>query len=514
MCILYVKNCKNITFSCCLNLKESLKYCLLRFPKEEGMRFIGRQEELVILKNLLNKKSASMVVVKGRRRIGKSRLLEEFARSFQKSFVFSGLPLTKYTIAQSQRNEFAGQLARQTNTFNFTKDDWSDLFWQLSKYTDQGRVLIILDEISWMGTEDPDFFGKLKNAWDLYLKKNDNLILAICGSASAWIDKNILSSTGFLGRESLTLTLDELSLYDCAEFWNSENNRITAHEKLKLLAVTGGIPRYLEYLNPLLSAEDNIRQMCFTKTGILFGEFEKIFSDLFTTKNALYKNIVGCLADGISDQKTVCEKIGLKLGGDISEYLNDLIKSGFISKDYTWNIKDGTTSNLSHYRLRDNYSRFYFKYILSNQVKIESGDMSKVSLANLRGWNSIMGLQVENLVLTNRHLIKQALQIDPNDVLCDNPFFQRKTNKQSGCQIDYLIQTQHNTLFICEIKYSKNEIGSQIIDEMNQKISRLHLPKRYSYRIVLIHANGVSESVEESGFFSHTINLGDFFKRK
>ncbi len=478
------------------------------------MRFIGRKEELQSLKKLLSKQSASLVVIKGRRRIGKSRLLEEFAHLFAKSFVFSGLPPTEFTSAQSQRDEFAGQLLRQTHASHFSKNDWSDLFWELSKYTQEGPVLVIFDEISWMGNEDPDFLGKLKNAWDLYFKKNDQFILAICGSSSIWIDKNILSSSGFLGRESLTLTLEDLPLYECAEFWNAENTRISSHEKLKVLAVTGGIPRYLEEINPLLSAEENIRALCFIKSGILFNEFEKIFSDLFSKRNELYKKIVGSLADGMSDQKTICDKIGIKLGGDISEYLADLVKSGFISKDFTWNVHNGKASNLIHYRLKDNYSRFYLKYILPNRQRIETGDMAKISLTTLQGWHGIMGLQVENLVLNNRHLIKQALQINPNEILSDNPFFQRKTTKQRGCQIDYMIQTQHNTVYICEVRYSKNPIDIKIVSEMEEKIKRLNLPKRFSYRTVLIHVNGVSESLEDSQFFSYIIDLNDFFTRK
>ncbi len=476
------------------------------------MRFIGRKEELNALKGLLSRRSASLIVIKGRRRIGKSRLLEEFSHLIPKSYVFSGLLPAEPTTAQSQRDEFAGQLARQIHQANFKKDDWSDLFWELSKFTGKGPVLIILDEISWMGSKDPDFLGKLKNGWDLYFKKNDQLILAICGSATAWIEKNILSSTGFLGRESLSLTLDELPLSDCAKFWNSENNKISSHEKLQLLAVTGGIPRYLEQINPVLTAEENIRHLCFNKSGILFNEFEKIFSDLFSSRNILYKKIVQCLIEGIADQQTICKKIGLKMSGDISDYLDDLIKSGFISRDFTWNIKDGKLSNLSHYRLRDNYSRFYLKYILPNRLKIESGDMAKASLTLLRGWNTIMGLQVENLVLSNRHLIKQALRINPGDIVCDNPFFQRKNTKQKGCQIDYLIQTQHNTIYICEIRYSKNEISSQIIDEMEEKIHHLSVHKGFSYRTVLIHVNGISESLEESRYFSYVIDLGDFLK--
>jgi uncharacterized protein len=270
---------------------------------------------------------------------------------------------------------------------------------------------------------------------------------------------------------------------------------------------------FLDWLLRSLQRLSNIRFLAFTKSGILFNEFEKIFSDLFSERSVLYKKIVSCLADGLSDQKTICDAIGMKLGGDISEYLTDLSKSGFISRDTTWNIGNGKTSNLIHYRLKDNYSRFYLKYILPYRQRIEAGDMAKISLATLPGWHTIMGLQVENLVLSNRHLIKQALEIHPNEILADNPFFQRKTTKQSGCQIDYLIQTQHNTVYICEIRYSKNPIDTKIIGEVKEKIKRLSLPKRFSYRTVLIHVNGVSESVEDSQFFSYIINLTDLFSK-
>ena len=419
-------------------------------------KFIGRKDELSLLKNLSLKRTSSLIVMKGRRRIGKSRLLEEFGLQFKKSFTFSGLPPSPLTTDLSQKEEFAIQLKRQIpHEGPIVEKDWSDLFWKLGTHSKEGPVLIILDEISWMGSLDPNFLGKLKIAWDLYFSKNTQLILAICGSSSAWIDKNILSSTGFLGRESLTITLEELPLYDCAEFWNLEGEKNSSHEKLQLLAVTGGIPRYLENMNPTLSAEENIRQMCFDPSGILFKEFEKIFSDLFSSKNVLYKKIVEHLANGIADQSSICAGVGLSLGGDISSSLDELIKSGFISRDFTWNIKTTKGSTLSHYRLKDNYSRFYVKYIFPNQARIEAGNMKKTILTSLPGWYTMLGLQIENLVISNRHLIKDALQIHPNDVISDNPFFQKKTTKQQGCQIDYLIQTKYNTLYICEVKYSK-----------------------------------------------------------
>lgn len=477
-------------------------------------KFIGRKNELEVLKGLLDKRTASLIVIKGRRRIGKSRLLEEFGKFFTKAYTFSGLPPSEDNITpELQRVEFAKQFTRQIPIKDpLSTDDWGDLFWNLSQHSNQDRILIILDEISWMGSNDPEFLGKLKNAWDLYFKKNDNLVLAICGSASAWIDKNILSSTGFLGRESLTLTLEELPMNDCTDFWNAENERVSPYEKLKVLCVTGGVPRYLEHINPVLSAEENIRQLCFVPSGILFKEFEKIFSDLFDSKATTYKRILMTLANGSSDQTAICEKVGIKQGGDISDYLEDLIKSGFISRDFTWNIKESNISNLSHYRLKDNYSRFYLNYILPNQAKIDAGNMKSISLVNLPGWYSIIGLQVENLILSNRDFIKKSLKIDSNDIVCDNPYFQRRTTKQEGCQIDYLIQSKHNILYICEIKYSKKEIGTETISEIKEKIKKLSMPRYFSYRTVLIHVNGVTDSLEESQFFSHIINFSDLLK--
>src|SRR5690349_21368261 len=127
-------------------------------------RFIGRKEELAQLAKLLKKNSSSLVVIQGRRRIGKSRLIQEFAKGHI-FYNFSGIPPTKKTTQQSQLNEFAVQLSIQTGLPEVKADDWSKLFILLADRAKQGRVIILLDEITWMGSKDPDFLGKLKNAW-------------------------------------------------------------------------------------------------------------------------------------------------------------------------------------------------------------------------------------------------------------------------------------------------------------------------------------------------------------
>ena len=151
--------------------------------------FIGRKKELQQLQSLFTKKTANLVVIKGRRRIGKSRLIEESARDV-KFFAFSGFHPTEGISAQHQRDEFPLQLGRLFYIPTPFSKDWSELFRTLAHHTQAGQCVILLDEISWMGFKDPTFLGKLKNAWDLHFKKNSELVLVLCGLVSSWIEKN------------------------------------------------------------------------------------------------------------------------------------------------------------------------------------------------------------------------------------------------------------------------------------------------------------------------------------
>lgn len=471
-------------------------------------RFIGRQAELQRLTEATAKKTASFIVVKGRRRIGKSRLIEEFGKQFKHFYSFMGLPPEKETTTKHQLDEFSRQLARNFNIPFAQYNDWSDVLWALGERVKSETILVFFDEISWMGSMDPTFLGKIKNFWDIYLKQNNRLVFIVCSSASAWIEKNILSSMGFVGRISFTLTLRELPLFDCNKFWPAT---ISAYEKFKVLAITGGIPKYLEEINPKVSAEDNIKKLCFTEGGLLVTEFEQIFSDLFLRDSDTYKKIVRILSTGSREQGEIQKALGQKTPGRLPEYLWELELAGFIERDYTWNIKTGMDSKLSKYRLKDNYLRFYLKYIDKNLGKINRGSYAPKSLSLLTEWPVIMGLQFENLVLNNRPSIHQILNLNSSHIVCENPYFQHQTVLSKGCQIDYMIQTKFNTLYIIEIKFSKNEIGSSIINEVQLKLDSLQFAKNFSCRPVLIHLNGVKPDVLESDFFAAIIDAKELF---
>ena len=472
-------------------------------------KFIGRQRELDSLRRLRKKRTSSLVVVWGRRRIGKSRLIEEFIKLEKvKSYTFAGLAPQAGVTAQDQREEFARQMAAQ-GVPAVRGDDWGDLFWHLGKHVESGDTIILFDEISWMGSKDPVFLGKLKNAWDLLFKKNPNLVMIFCGSVSTWIEDNIINSTGFFGRFSLYLRLEELPLYRCNEFWGARQDQLSPYEKFKLLAVTGGIPRYLEEIDPSLSSDQNIQNLCFRPEGILVREFDRIFHDLFSRRSHAYKQIVSGLTGGQLDQSSLLVKAGLEKGGAASRYLEDLEKAGFLSRDYSWDIKSAKTSKLSHYRLSDNYLRFYLKWIEPNLAKIKAGLFQEKSVRHIPGWDTVMGLQFENLVLSNRSQLHEKLGIDPHDIVTSGPFFQSSTKLRRGCQIDYLIQTAFGPLYICEVKFSRNVVGMEVVEEVKEKMKRLKIPRHVSLFPVLIHIGAISEAVEDSGFFARTVDFGD-----
>jgi uncharacterized protein len=473
--------------------------------------FIGRKKELTKLDRLLKKRTASLVVITGRRRIGKSRLVCEFGKKHA-FYDFIGLAPHDRTTAQSQRNEFARQLGEKFGLPGIAAKDWGDLFTILANQTKQDRVIILLDEISWMGFKDPDFLGKLKNAWDAQLSNNPELILVLCGSVSAWIEKNIVTSTGFYGRVSLKISLEELPLNKCAAFWSGVGSHISAYEKFKILAITGGVPRYLEEIVPSLPAEENIRSLCFEKDGLLFNEFKQIFSNVFLKKSDLYEKIVDCLVSGKASYEHICKCVGRESSGFVSEYLDELLKAGYIRREFTWHLGTGKPSNLSYYAVGDNCLQFYLSFILPYKNRILKGAFVDKSITSLPGWESIMGLQFENMILNNRPIIKKLLGIKAEDVIYDNPYFQRKTTRQEKCQIDYLIQTRFGTLYICEIKFSKHPIKPIVISEVQQKIDKLKLPRLFSCRPVLIHVNGVSDDILDRNYFAEIIDFSELLE--
>ncbi len=473
------------------------------------MSFIGREHELSQLYEFDRRRSAGLVVVCGRRRIGKSTLIEHFARK-KKLYEFYGIAPRTGISNKDQLKHFGELLGGQFGMAPLVFNNWNEALSMLATLTAHGPAIILLDEISWMAGSDKDFAGKLKGIWDTKFKKNNELILILCGSVTSWIEENILEDKGYVGRISLTLKLQEMTLFDANQFWLG-NELIDDTEKLKLLCVTGGIPRYLEEIDPKQTAEQNIKRLCFTPEGVLFREFDKIFKDIFEKRAEAYKLIIEKLASQSCEYNQLAKKLNLEQTGGLSTQIKHLIASGFVTRDYSWK-KSGERSKLSRLRLSDNYIRFYLKYIEPKKELIEKGLYRDIALENLPQWNIIMGLQFENLVLNNLPSIISMLNIPAESILATGPYFQRKTIRQEGCEIDLLIYTRF-TLYVCEIKFRKS-IKSEVIHEVQEKIRRLKNHPSISIRPVLIYHGKLDATVSRSDFFANKIKFSEMLYKK
>ena len=456
--------------------------------------FFGRKEMLDRLDGLWRKTTPSLVTVRGRRRIGKSTLVEEFARLTADHFIsIEGQPPGKGVNNKLQLRSFVEQLSSQTNAPDVAVSNWLQAFLLLcNALPKEGRLVVLLDEISWMGGYDAAFVGTLKTVWDRFFRKRENFVLILCGSVSSWIADNILNGTGFVGRDSLDLIVEELPLSVCKAFWKT-GSEVATGEMLDVLSITGGVPKYLEEIDPALPSDENIRQLCFSREGILFRDFNQIFSQIFGKKAQIRKAIIKAIAYGAKSAAEIAESMGTERNGHLVDYLAELELAGFIAKDGGVNPCTGDAGRIVRYRLKDNYSRFYLHHIEPHAKAIEAGLFQYASLSALKGWDAIRGLQFENLVVSNFKALLPILGIEGASLASAAPYRRAKTKANPGVQVDLLLQTK-STAYVIEVK-RRERIGEEIAVEIGEKVKAVGFRSGVAVRTALVYDGNLASSV-------------------
>jgi len=471
--------------------------------------FIGREEQIADLKALCKKRIASLVTCRGRRRIGKSTLIKEFARRVDARFIhLEGLRPQKEYTNDTELRAFHDQLAAQTRLKHPVPENWTQAFVQLDRcIRAKERTVVLLDEISWFGHYDSTFADTIKVCWDNYWKQHDKLIVVLCGSVSSWIKDKIVDNSSFFGRRSIDVVVRELPLAQCVAFWGDKAKRLSSREIIDVLSVTGGVPRYLEEIDTSLSAADNIKRLCFTPNGILRTDFDDMFKDVITEQPTFSYHVLKALADGPMTVSEISKAIGTPKGGRISEALKRLVEAGLIASDSGKNPETGDDIAYLRYRIRDNYARFYLKYIEPVKSTIDDGRYAFKSLETLENWNTLLGLQFENLIVNNYGELIPHLHL--SDVLLTSAAPYRKSpvpsRKQKGVQIDLLIQSRR-TSYVIEIK-RKNDISRSIISEVDEKVKALKRMKDVSIKTALVYAGQLAPIVEADGYFDAIIPI-------
>jgi len=470
--------------------------------------FFGREDIIDQLTALSHKRVASLVTCRGRRRIGKSTLIEEFARRIRARFIkIEGKRPSAKLNDESERATFARQLADQSDAESTTPASWPDAFRRLNaQVSDTETTVILLDEISWIAHYADDFAGDLKIAWDNAFKKHPHLILVVCGSVSSWIRDNIVDNGAFFGRRSLDVIVPELPLSECVKFWGPKARRMDTREITDVLSVTGGVPRYLEEIDPSETAEENIRRLFFSPNAVLRTDFDEMFRDVITEESPFTARVLRQLVEGPLTAVEIAERLGVGKGGRTSSALSRLEESGFVAVCNGLNPETRERPREKRYRLRDNYSRFYLKYVEPVKEVIDAGSFRFAHLRDFINIDTVMGQAFETLVVNNYRELIPHIHLGNQLILSAAPYFRRGTkgkNGRAGVQIDLLLQTRNATCIV-EIK-RKAKIERDVIPEVDARVSAIRRPAGVSVRTALVYEGELAPGVEADGYFDSVV---------
>lgn len=466
--------------------------------------FIGRLKELNMLDEAYKSDKSELVAIYGRRRIGKSALIDKFSEKKIKSMHFEAL---EGENTGGQIKHFKATLAREVNDKyinNMNFNSWHDLF---SFFTEKfiesdnrkAKLIISFDEIQWMAVQRSHLISVIKFFWDNHWKER-NVMLILCGSIASFMVNKILKSKALYGRLSLEILLSGLAPKEVVGLFASKR---CDEEILKYIFVFGGVPKYFEEINMNKSFKQNINRLCFSKNGLMLNEIDRMFYSQFREAGT-YLKIVRLLKEGLFTLKEIGDKLKITSGGSLLSYLKNLENADMIQHFIPFN--KGLNSKIKKYTLSDEYLRFYFKFIEPNMGTILASDSSYIFEAVAeKSFTVWSGFAFENFCIRNSNLLGKAMGFADN-ILRASPYF-GKTD--AGFQIDLLYLRNDNVITLCEIKYFNGPVSTKVIPEVERKIQLLDVPRGYTVEKALISLYGGDQSLKDSGYFHHDI---DFFR--
>ena len=457
--------------------------------------FLGREEELSILKDQQEHRLSRLVVLYGRRRVGKSSLLKEFLKNYTHTIYIEGLERRSST---EQIDNFRIELSKQIKDRvlpNITIADWRTM---LSYLTDnfilktKERKIICLDEFQWMCSNRSALVSLLKFFWDNYWK-DSNVVLILCGSIASFMVNKVINSKALYGRFSCTLSIKGLSPKEAVKLFRHKRGQL---EILKYLLIFGGIPRYLEEIDLNKSFEQNINHLCFSKQSPFLNEVEKIFYSQFKEYQS-YKKIITKLDNKLLNLSEISKVTGIASGGGLKNYMRNLENAEFIQSYKSIFSPDGNEK----YKVSDEYLRFYFKYISSKKTDLTHLNTVK----DLSGFAIWLGFAFENFCIKNSLGIAKKLGF-LDEVIDYGPIFKTAS---SNFQVDLAFKRNNNIYTICEIKYYNNPVSTVVIPEVERKVLLLRdkIKEGATIEKCLITPVGGSKELIASGYFNHVVTV-------
>lgn len=467
------------------------------------MTFIGRDSELRELNALYRSPGSKLVVIHGRRRVGKSTLIEQFIKS-KPALHFEGLEKIQ---TKGQISQFSTDLMNQVHEpllQSVIFKAWTPVFDYLTQYFEKqnSKTILFLDEFQWLAANQSRLVSLLKSYWDRFWSKQ-NVMLILCGSVSSFMIKKVIQSKALYGRINWELCLQPLGP---SEIFDLLDGKRSKDEVITYSMIFGGIPKYLQEINPNQSLDQNINRLFFLENSLFSNEYQRIFYSQFK-EHQLYEAIARTLKDGPKTLEEISNATKLSSGGGLRSYLDNLEKAAFITSyiPYDKDLK----SKLIKYKLTDEYLRFYFKFVVPHLKLIRSNKKRNLFSQLIKPtWNSWLGFAFENFCIKNAIYLAELMGFG-DQVLQWGPFFQQGDTR---FQIDLVYVRQDRVITVCEIKYHTEKIGVEIVNEMERKCKLIQIPRGYTLEKALISRFGPDDSLKTLKYFHHSILAEEFFE--
>jgi AAA+ ATPase superfamily predicted ATPase len=468
--------------------------------------FLGRQEEKRTLLEVDAHPEASIVVVYGRRRVGKTELLEQTFRE-RNLIKFEGL---EGEGTARQMKHVLYQLARYADDraierLRFTR--WIEFFDYLARFVEHGVWTLYFEELQWLASYRGEFISELKQAWDNTLRRNPRLVVVLCGSAPSFMLGKVLRSKALYGRVFKEIHLRPFPLSDTAAFIGGSRS---AFDVMDAQLALGGIPEYLKLVREESSTYLALCKNAFVPNARLLQECDRIFVSSLG-KNVHYRKVLEFLAARRSASRNeIAVRLRLKPGGTLSALLDDLESSGFIEGVIPYD--KGSRGKLVRYQIADPYLHFYYRFVFPQRRAVETGtflDRPTEGLP-LHEYQQWLGFAFERWCRSQHHRLAEILGF--SGVRYRSGVWMER-GKRSGFEFDLVFERADRVLTVCEIKYTVTPVGSAVAKEFARKLQSIDVPRRTTIHRVLVSASGAAPEVASGRHFDRIVTIEDIFGR-
>ena len=471
-------------------------------------KLVGREVEIRELNRCLNSARSEFVILFGRRRIGKTFLVNAFLQG-KKAFAFVGSHKAKKT---RQLSLFAQALQTYGNLSSaLVLRDWFQAFDTLRKVLSSrrgpGKKLIFLDEMPWIDRSRSEFVSALEDFWNGWAAQRDDIMLLATGSATSWMVNNLLKNQGGLyNRVTCKIHLRPFTLRECEQYLIGHHCLWDRYTITQCYMYLGGVPYYLSLLDFERSLYENVYQFFFAPHARLETEFNDLYAVLFNDADR-YIQIVRLLAqhrNGMTRNEMV-EQLGG--GGGLTKILDNLQRSDFITSYQHF----GHSKRDAIFRLTDFYTMFYLRFV--EGVGMKTNPLYWHLMQNKQSVKVWQGLTFELVALMHVEQIKKSLGI--SGMLTDESAWRSLQEHDVGdgrtrkAQIDLVIDRADRMVHLCEMKFSQEpfEIDKEYEQTLRDKASvfRIETKTRKALLTTFVTTYGVKQNRYAGIVFSQVV---------